>query len=119
MFTALKRYADFSGRASLAEFWLFFLFQFLVLSSIWGLALLLGVIFDQLEGFAIGALILHALFEIAMLIPNLAVDVRRFHDQGRSGALLLLVFIPYVGGLIFLIFMLMPSQPYDNQYGPY
>ena len=119
MFTALKHYADFSGRATRTEFWLFFLFQFLVLFSIWGLAILLSVIFHAAPVFTFCALILHAVFEIAMLIPNIAVDVRRFHDQGHSGAMVLLVFIPYVGGLVFLIFMLLPSQPYDNQYGPY
>ena len=118
MFTALKHYADFSGRATRTEYWLFALFNFLVsiaFSALFGLSAAMRAP----GGVVIALLILEALYCLAVLIPCLAVAVRRFHDQGRSGAMILLGLIPFVGGLILFIFMLLPSQPYDNQYGPY
>jgi len=47
-----------------------------------------------------------------------AVTVRRFHDQNRSGWFFLLNLIPYVGGLVVLVFMLLPGTPGDNNFGP-
>ncbi len=55
---------------------------------------------------------------LALFIPSLAVQVRRFHDQNRTGWLVLLGFIPYVGGLIVLAFMCLPGTPGPNRYGP-
>ena len=52
-----------------------------------------------------------------MLIPGLAVAIRRLHDVGRSGWWLLLVLIPIVGWIILIVFMAAPSQPGPNQYG--
>jgi len=54
---------------------------------------------------------------LAIFLPNLAVTVRRLHDTGRSGWWLLLVFIPFIGGLILFVFMLLDSQPESNKWG--
>jgi uncharacterized membrane protein YhaH (DUF805 family) len=62
-----------------------------------------------------GLLVIYAL---AILVPSLAVQVRRFHDQDKSGWFILLGFIPAVGGLIVLVFMCLPGTPGSNQYGP-
>jgi len=53
-----------------------------------------------------------------VLVPSLAVSVRRLHDTGRSGFWLLLAFVPLIGGLVLLVFEALDSQPGDNQYGP-
>ena len=118
MFTALKNYAKFSGRATRTEYWLFYLFQFIISLVFSGLYGLIGAMRAPF-GVYIALLILQGLFCLAMLLPNIAVIVRRFHDQGRSGAMILLGLIPFAGPLILFIFMLLPSQPYDNRFGPY
>lgn len=105
--TVLSKYADFNGRARRAEYWW------------WVLAFGLGyfvilILFFALKGFGVVLLLLYLL---ALVVPNLAVGVRRMHDIGKSGWFLLLGFIPIVGGIIVLVLALQDSQP-DNQYGP-
>ena len=95
----LKKYAVFSGRARRAEYWYFYLFNFII-----------GVLF------AIGTL--GGIYSLAVLIPSIAVTVRRLHDTNHSGWWLLISFIPFFGGIILLIFLLQDSQPGENQYGP-
>jgi uncharacterized membrane protein YhaH (DUF805 family) len=53
-----------------------------------------------------------------MLIPGIAVTVRRLHDSGRSGWWILIALIPLIGTIILLVFMVLDSQPGDNEYGP-
>ena len=57
-------------------------------------------------------------FYLAMLIPMLAVTIRRFHDQDYSGWMVLLNFIPYLGGLIVFIFMCIEGTRGPNRFGP-
>ncbi|HEX7250534.1 MAG TPA: DUF805 domain-containing protein [Burkholderiales bacterium] len=102
-----NKYATFSGRARRKEYWMFFLFNVLV-------AIGLGII-EALIG--TGGLI-GALYSLAVLIPGIAVTVRRLHDTSRTGWWVLIVFVPLVGALILLIFMVLDSQPGDNEYGP-
>ena len=57
---------------------------------------------------------------LGLIIPNLAVTVRRFHDIGYSGWYILLVFIPYLGsiiGLVIIVLMMVDGQPQINDYG--
>jgi uncharacterized membrane protein YhaH (DUF805 family) len=116
MFLPLKRYADFSGRSRRKEYWMFALFYIL----------LLGVLFllsDGLGGFGEGApsgpfFWLFMLVILLLIIPSLAVQVRRFHDQDKSGWFVLLNFIPYVGGLIVFVFMCMDGTKGENRFGP-
>jgi len=98
--TCFHKYADFSGRAGRPEFWWFFLFQ-------------LGVYF--VASMVHGLLYLAAV--VALLLPGIAVGVRRMHDIGKSGWLLLIGLIPIVG-LLLLYFAAQPSQPGSNAYGP-
>jgi uncharacterized membrane protein YhaH (DUF805 family) len=63
-------------------------------------------------------LMLLGLFGLALFIPSIAVQVRRFHDQDRTGWLILLGLIPYVGGLIVLVFMCLPGTRGTNRFGP-
>ncbi len=88
-----NKYANFSGRASRAEFWWFYLFTFLVSLITCGVA---GLVF---------------------IIPQYAVGARRLHDTGRSGWLQLLGFVPIVG-LILIYWWVLEGDQGDNQYGP-
>jgi uncharacterized membrane protein YhaH (DUF805 family) len=125
MFLPLRRYADFSGRSRRMEYWMFVLFVTLVF--IGGVAVLIALVGsveslssgggDPPPGIIAGAALL-GVFYLAILIPMLAVQVRRFHDQGKSGWMVLLNFIPYVGGLVVLVFMCMEGTRGPNQYGP-
>lgn len=118
MLMPFKRYADFNGRSRRMEYWMFSLF---ILIIVFVLALIAGV----LGGFSgggdgISAIILvpAVLFVLATIIPSIAVTVRRFHDQDKSGWFYLLSFIPYLGGIIVFVFMCLEGTSGPNQYGP-
>jgi uncharacterized membrane protein YhaH (DUF805 family) len=109
----LKKYAEFSGRAQRAEYWFFALFYvlfFLALSLIDGAAGLLNA--------ELGLGLLSGLFALAMIIPSIAVTVRRLHDTSRSGWWFLISLIPIIGGIVLLVFMCLDSTPGTNAYGP-
>ena len=109
---ALKKYADFRGRARRSEFWYFTLINILIIT-------VLGTIDSNIGTYDIEADIglLEGIFVLAVAIPSLAVSVRRLHDTNRSGWWFLLVFIPLIGPIILLVFMILDSQPAKNQYG--
>jgi uncharacterized membrane protein YhaH (DUF805 family) len=112
--SALKKYAVFSGRSQRAEYWYFMLFYVLI-------SLIVGFL-DGIAGTTIGpqgqtGLISFALL-LAMLLPSLAVSVRRLHDIGRSGWWLLIGFVPLIGMLVLLVFAARDSEPGDNRFGP-
>ncbi|MCW2673094.1 MAG: hypothetical protein JWP14_1683 [Frankiales bacterium] len=114
--TVLKqKYADFSGRARRSEYWYFALAYTIALIGIEIVAFILTAIAKPLGilGFLVLAVVL-----IGIIVPSLAVSVRRLHDTGKSGWFLLIGLIPFVGGLILLIFTVMDSTPGPNQYGP-
>ena len=115
MLLPLKRYADFSGRSRRKEYWMFILGYTVSLIALAILALLLG---GQPSGGTSLMVILLGLLVLLLLVPSLAVQVRRFHDQDKSGWLVLLNFIPYVGGLIVLVFMCLEGTRGDNRFGP-
>jgi len=110
---ALRNYSKFSGRSQRSEYWFFFLFYLLIG---FGLAIVDGMLgfFDQDEDYGL----LSGIFAIAMLIPSLAVNVRRLHDIGRSGWWLLIALIPIVGSLVLFWFAVQDSEPGSNAYGP-
>ncbi len=109
----LKKYAVFRGRARRKEYWYFFLFNLLI--SI-GLAVV-----DNLTGTLdpeTGVGLLSGLYGFAVIIPGLAVTVRRLHDTDRSGWWFLISLIPLVGAIVLLVFMLLDSTPGENRFGP-
>ena len=105
----LKNYAVFDGRARRKEYWMFVLFNILV---VFVAAFALGLIVGA------GAVNLVYLYNLAILIPALAVGVRRLHDTGRSGWWLLISLVPIVGGIVLLVFFVQDSKPGQNEYGP-
>ena len=102
----LKKYADFSGRARRTEYWLFVLFSMVI-------AMVLGVV-DYVLG---SPGIVGLLFALAILIPGIAVAVRRLHDTDRSGWWLLIAFVPIVGTIVLLVFLLLDSNSGENRFG--
>ncbi|RYF63225.1 MAG: DUF805 domain-containing protein [Comamonadaceae bacterium] len=97
--TCFAKFADFSGRATRSEYWWFFLAYFVA-------ALVSGFIHEYL----------YFLVVIVFLVPLISAGVRRLHDIGKTGWLLLLGLIPIVG-LVLIYFMVQPSQPQSNDYG--
>ncbi|WP_124981769.1 DUF805 domain-containing protein [Nonlabens xiamenensis] len=111
---SFENYANFSGRARRSEFWYFKLFQLICL-----LPLSLLVLFTSFigEAAAILSVMFAVIFYVALVIPSLSSSVRRFHDTGNSGWLVLLDLF-CIGGALSLIFGCFDSQAYTNQYGP-
>jgi len=104
--SVLAQYAVFRGRARRSEYWWFALFNFIVS--------LVASLVDR----AIGAPILQIIVGLALLVPSLAVGVRRLHDIDRSGWWLFLGLIPLVGAIILIVWFCKDSQPGQNTYGP-
>lgn len=117
MLMPLKRYADFSGRSRRKEYWMFVLLQILVLFPLMAIGFVLGGLSDGGEGGSILFLLLVGAFGLVFFIPNLAVQVRRFHDQDKSGWFILLGLIPYLGGIILFIFMCLEGTRGHNRFG--
>lgn len=105
---ALKKYAEFSGRAQRAEYWHFTLINLFIY--------ILLTIIGGLIGDDVGAIA--GLFNLAVLIPGLAVSIRRLHDVGKSGWMLLISLIPLVGFVWLLVLMVRDGVPGENKYGP-
>ena len=114
MLLPLKRYADFQGRSRRKEYWMFVLGVFIVaivLSIIEGMLGMSGMI-----GGAYGPLT--AIFFLAVIVPSIAVQVRRFHDQDKSGWWVLIALIPLLGSIIVLVFMCLEGTRGPNRFGP-
>lgn len=109
----LRKYAVFSGRARRREYWFFVLFNFIISLVFVALDFLFGTIDLQA-----GVGLLSGLYALAVLIPGLAVSVRRLHDTGRSGWWLLIALVPIIGAIVLLVFFVTDSEAGTNQYGP-
>ena len=110
---ALRKYAVFSGRARRKEYWFFILFNILIAAGLTLIDTFVGT-YDTLRGVGL----LSGLYSLGMLLPSLAVGVRRLHDIGRTGWWLLIGIVPLIGPIVLLVFAVLESQPGDNQYGP-
>jgi uncharacterized membrane protein YhaH (DUF805 family) len=122
MFMPYRRYADFQGRSCRREFWMFTLLSIIIAFGAVAVMLAGGVAAagsGETGGplFWIGGIAI-IIWGLASFIPSLAVQVRRFHDQDRSGWMILLGFIPYVGSIIVIIFMCLEGTRGPNRYGP-
>lgn len=105
----LTNYANFSGRARRSEYWLFSLFTCVVSTVLSVLTTVTEVGFFS---------VLATLFSLAVFIPGLAVTWRRLHDIGKSGAWYFIAFVPLVGAILLLIWLVTDSQSGENAYGP-
>lgn len=131
MILPLKRYADFSGRSTRMEYWMFTLLWWVVMTAGF---VLFGIGSDQAEragnaddplanSMAVAGFAILMLWWLGTLIPAIAVFVRRLHDQDKPGALVILfiflsLFLSIIGWFIQTIFMCLEGTPGPNQYGP-
>ena len=100
-----NKYVDFKGRARRKEYWMFVLVYII-------LALIIGIIESIL-----GIHFLSPILYLALLLPSIAVGIRRLHDIGKSGWWILVALIPLIGTLYLLYLMIKDSQPGANQWG--
>lgn len=108
----LKKYAVFSGRAQRAEYWFFALFNLIISIVLMFVDAGIGTI-DMQSGMGLFGVV----YSLAVLIPGIAVSVRRLHDTNHSGWWLLIGLIPLIGLIVLIIFMVQDSNAGDNQYG--
>ena len=101
-----NKYADFNGRARRPEYWYFVLFNFLIGTAVGVVTGLIGI--DWLS----------YIYSVALLVPGIAVGVRRLHDIGKSGWWLLISFIPLIGGIWLIILMAKEGDHGNNAFGP-
>ena len=118
----LKNYANFSGRASRAEFWWFFLFLFLLYLVVWiGMIAVVGVSAASGSPPSLGVIgafgiagIFMVLFWLAMIIPTIAVQIRRLHDTDRSGWWVGGFYLGYIAYIVLMFRMLASLAPADG-----
>ena len=118
------KYATFSGRASRSEYWWWVLVSFIVSMVLNAIMLVGGAAGAKIgtdgtsipgPGFTVG-LILIVVWFVAVIVPSLALTVRRLHDANFSGWMYLLVLVPVAGGFILLAFTLMDSKPEGQRF---
>ena len=95
--TCFRKYADFTGRASRPEFWWFVLFLFVA-----------GIVAATIHQ------ALYWVFWLATLLPAIAVTARRLHDTNRSGWWQLISFVPLIGTIVLIVFLVQPAQTASN-----
>ena len=108
-----NHYADFNGRARRKEYWMFVLFQFIFAIVAALLDNILGLSFSDVVPYGW----IYTLYGLALLIPGLAIAVRRLHDVGKSGWYLLIYLIPLIGAIWLLVLMCTNSEHGPNKWG--
>ncbi|MDX6263155.1 MAG: hypothetical protein QOH84_4843 [Kribbellaceae bacterium] len=110
----IKKYVVFSGRARRKEFWMFTLISVII-------SIVLSII-DRILGTSYGYNnsngVLQSIYGLLVLLPSIAVSIRRLHDTGRSGWWYLINLVPCVGWIVFLVFAIQEGNAGDNEYGP-
>lgn len=109
---AFKKYAVFKGRSTRSEYW-YFTFISLI---IYGLFYLYDI--AMMYGNDINFPIFSQMYNLMVVIPSLALGVRRLHDVGKSGWWIWIVLIPLVGFIFLIYFITRDSQIESNIYGP-
>jgi len=105
--TCFSKYADFHGRAARLEYWWFALFNALV-----------SIVASIVDKDVIGVPVVQAIVALALIVPTVAVAVRRLHDTNRSGWWLLIAVIPLIGGVALLVWFCLRGTEGDNRFGP-
>ena len=123
----LKKYVDFSGRASRREYWLFVLANAiiaLVIGIIAGIAtggaavnIAAGGSGAGLAGGAVVVLVISSIYSLGIVLPGLAVAVRRLHDIGKSGVWYFITFVPFIGSIWLLVLLATKGATAANEYG--
>lgn len=106
--SCFNKYADFNGRSPRAEYWYFELFNVAVVMVLAVLGAIIGKLF----------MYVYYAYVLAILVPSIAVSIRRMHDIGRSGWWVLISLVPFIGSIWYIVLAALPSQLGPNQYGP-
>jgi uncharacterized membrane protein YhaH (DUF805 family) len=109
---AFRHYADFSGRATRSNYWFFILFNMIAAIAIIILETVLGLANPE-TGFGP----IYLLYGIGVMIPSTAIAVRRLHDMGKSGWMMLWSLLPIIGAILVIVWLCTDSAS-DNKYGP-
>ena len=104
----VERYADFQGRSRRSEFWWFWLF-YVILSFV---IVAISAVSEMLGG------ILNLVVAIGLLVPSIAVGIRRLHDTDRTGWWILIGLIPLIGTIVLIVFWVQRGTDGDNRFGP-
>jgi uncharacterized membrane protein YhaH (DUF805 family) len=107
-----RKYGDFGGRARRREYWMFQLLNDMAFVALYGLMIAGGARLAPVS------LVLFGVYCLAVIIPSIAVTVRRLHDTGRSGWWQLIALLPLVGVFILLYFLVQDGESDRNEYGP-
>jgi uncharacterized membrane protein YhaH (DUF805 family) len=102
--SAVKRYAEFTGRATRQEYWMYVLFYIIFAMGV-------GVI-----GGLLGTMALSTIYSLGLLIPSISICTRRLHDTGRSGWWQLIALIPLIGWIVLIVFLVQDTKTTDNTY---
>jgi uncharacterized membrane protein YhaH (DUF805 family) len=109
---AMRRYVDFSGRASRSQFWLYVLFYIIIVV----IAVVIdALVFNSFEG---GIGVLQLLVALIHLIPSIAISVRRLHDTDRSGWWIFISLVPLIGAIWLLVLYCLDGTQGNNRFGP-
>lgn len=108
----LRQYADFNGRARRKEYWMFVLINIMFMLVAMGFDNMLSIDFG---GAGYGPIYL--IYSLALVIPSFAVGIRRLHDTGRSGWMMLLSLIPLIGQIWLIVLFATEGNPGVNEYG--
>lgn len=109
----LRKYTVFTGRARRKEYWYYFLINFLIITVLLLIDNMLGTLDHE-----VGMGLLSGIYALAVLIPGIAVAVRRLHDTDRTGWWVLIALIPIVGPIILIFFLIQDSTADGNRFGP-
>lgn len=107
-----KQYADFKGRARRKEYWMFFLFNIIIVFLLDMIDASMGML-DEESGFGL----LSGIYMLAVIVPNIAVSVRRLHDIGKSGWNYFIGMIPLVGPIVMIIWFATAGDVGSNDWG--
>ncbi len=112
-----SNYATFKGRSRRSEYW--FIQLFLVLTNLAAAAIDFALMDGDVERFIAngGGGIVGLIWILATVVPALAVLIRRLHDTGKSGWWALIGLVPFIGGIVLLVFTLLDSEAGANKYG--
>lgn len=102
----LKNYAKFDGRARRKEYWMFVLGNFII-----------GFVLGFILGIIGAPTYIGYIYRLAVLVPSIAVAVRRLHDIGKSGVWYFINFIPCIGSIWLIVLLCQDSMPGENEYG--
>lgn len=102
---ALKKYAEFSGRATRTEYWMYALFY-----------IIFYIVASLIDGL-LNTYFITSILSLALAIPSISVTARRLHDTGRTGWWQLISLIPLIGIIVLIVFLVQDSHE-DNEYGP-